>query len=375
MNIFHVANNSLEQFISNNLSSYHELRNYDFGIENRSNVSQISKYINHRIIFEYDIFEKLKYKDKKKNFTDEIIWGLYWKGYLENYKSIWIEYKNFKKPPYDSNILENAKNGTTGLDCFDTWVEELRENNYLHNHSRMWFASIWIFNFKLPWELGASFFMKHLLDGNAASNILSWRWVAGLHTNNRPYIASKENINKYTLNRFMKLPSYKSKTINKVENSNHDINKLPVQNHAHNSNFLFMFDNDLNITNRQDLFYSYSKIYIIFNGIIEHGFRLNDKVFHFKKSLIESINKLLPNSEVLNSYDLNYKLNDLKCIDVIYPGIGNNLDLINNYSKQNNINVNFIFRREDLITWSSAYSGYNKFKKFFYKSNNIKSIT
>ena len=55
--------------------------------------------------------------------------------------------------------------GKTGIDCFDTWIEELRENNYLHNHSRMWFASIWIFTLGLPWQLGARLFMKHLLMG------------------------------------------------------------------------------------------------------------------------------------------------------------------------------------------------------------------
>ena len=50
----------------------------------------------------------------------------------------------------------------------------------MHNHVRMWFASIWIFTLNLPWQLGADFFMQHLLDGDPASNTLSWRWVAGI---------------------------------------------------------------------------------------------------------------------------------------------------------------------------------------------------
>ena len=74
----------------------------------------------------------------------------------------------------------------TNVVCFNDWVREIKEDNYLHNHARMWFASIWIFTLKLPWQLGASFFMENLLDGDASSNTLSWRWVAGLHT--------KENI-------------------------------------------------------------------------------------------------------------------------------------------------------------------------------------
>ena len=103
--------------------------------------------------------------------------------------------------------------GKTGIDCFDTWIEELRENNYLHNHSRMWFASIWIFTLGLPWQLGARLFMKHLLDGDASSNTLSWRWVAGMHTNKKPYLASKENIDKYTVNRFRNTPISISKKL------------------------------------------------------------------------------------------------------------------------------------------------------------------
>ena len=67
MNIFEKANNKLKIFLDNNLSTYHELRNYDFGIDNRYNVSQISKYISHRIIYEYDILERLKKLIRKKN--------------------------------------------------------------------------------------------------------------------------------------------------------------------------------------------------------------------------------------------------------------------------------------------------------------------
>jgi deoxyribodipyrimidine photo-lyase len=66
----------------------------------------------------------------------------------------------------------------------------------------MWFASIWIFTLKLPWELGADFFLRNLLDGDPASNTLSWRWVAGLQTKGKTYLARAENIAKFTENRF-----------------------------------------------------------------------------------------------------------------------------------------------------------------------------
>ena len=81
----------------------------------------------------------------------------------------------------------------------------LKKFNYLHNHTRMWFASIWIFTLNLPWQLGAEFFMKHLFDGDAASNTLGWRWVAGIQTQGKNYLATEWNIKKFTNNRFQNI--------------------------------------------------------------------------------------------------------------------------------------------------------------------------
>ncbi len=371
MNIFETANKSLDNFLYNNLASYHQLRNYDFGIQNRRNVSQVSRYISHRIIYEYEIIERIKDIDNKKKFTDEILWRIYWRGYLENHKSIWLAYKKSQGQLYDLKILKAAKNGKTGIECFDTWVEELRENNYLHNHSRMWFASIWIFSLRLPWQTGARFFMRHLLDGDAASNTLSWRWVAGMHTNKKPYIASKENINKYTVNRFKNIKFSISDKNNTIKTNQHQSNELPVQGYFPNSNILIMFENDLNISNRSKLFNSYSKIYIIHKGVINNGFDLSNKVIEFKNYLSESINKLIPNSELIKSNDLKILLFNINCIDVIYPGIGHNLDFINKYANQNQIKINYIYREEDLIYWDFTDSGFYKFKTSFYRLNNI----
>ena len=367
MNIFEEANYKLDNFIFNNLNSYHKLRNFDFGIENRSNVSQISKYTSHRILYEYQIIEKLKKFDKKKKYTDEILWRLYWKGYLENYKSVWSDYINFKENPGNLDTHSSAIDGKTGIDCFDTWVEELRENSYLHNHSRMWFASIWIFKLKLPWQQGAKFFMKHLFDGDAASNTLSWRWVAGMHTNKKPYIATKENINKYTVNRFKKYPSNLADKINIIQNKQYLSNTLPVKKDFIKGNLLIMFDNDLNITNRSILFNSYSEVYII-----SYGFELSKKVIEYKQRLLQNVNKLIPNSLIVESKDLKKLIYNHNCIDVIYPGIGYNQDFISKLAHQHKIKINYIYRDEDLMYWKYADSGFYKYKKSFYKLNNIK---
>ncbi|MEM7052929.1 MAG: FAD-binding domain-containing protein, partial [Pseudomonadota bacterium] len=92
--------------------------------------------------------------------------------------------------------------GRTGIECFDDWVRELRTSGYLHNHTRMWFASIWIFTLKLPWVLGADFFLRYLIDADPASNTLSWRWVAGIQTRGKTYLARPDNIAKYTQGRY-----------------------------------------------------------------------------------------------------------------------------------------------------------------------------
>tara|TARA_Y100001968_G_C19329496_1_gene703538 strand:- start:539 stop:1234 length:696 start_codon:yes stop_codon:yes gene_type:complete len=231
----------------------------------------------------------------------------------------------------------------------------------------MWFASIWIFTLKLPWQLGARFFMKHLLDGDAASNTLSWRWIAGLHTNKKPYLASKENINKYTNNRFKDNYITLAKEPRTINGSEHRANKLPIKKIS-NNNTLIMFDNDLNIKNRSSLFNSYTKVLLLQNELIEDNSKQSKNVYYFKQTLLEKVNKLIPNSELLNSDDINLILNDLKSIDIIYPGLGNNLDLINNYSKQNRIKINYIYRDDDLLNWNLANSGFYKFKRSFPRS-------
>ena len=372
MNIFEKANDELDNFINNHLDSYHRLRNFDFGIKDRSNTSQISKYTSHRILNEYKVIEKLKKFDKKKKYTDEILWRLYWKGYLENYKSIWFEYTNFKEKSMSLDKLSFALEGKTGIDCFDSWIEELRENNYLHNHSRMWFASIWIFKLMLPWQLGARLFMRHLLDGDAASNTLSWRWVAGIHTNKKPYIATNENIKKFTINRFRDYPVNSSEKIKIIKNNEHLSNELPVNRNNPISKNLIIFDNDMDIIDRSDLFKSYSKVYFISNEIINNKLDFSLNVMRYKESLIQNVQKLIPNSVILNSIDIEALLANQSCIDVIYPGIGHNQDFIKTFAHKNKIKINFIYRDEDLIYWKYANSGFYKFKKTFYKLNNIK---
>jgi len=145
-----------------------------------------------------------------EKFVQEIFWRTYWKGWLESHSGAWSRYRErlatcLSDLEADAGLrasYERAQAGRTGIEAFDAWTRELTVEHYLHNHARMWFASIWIFTLKLPWELGADFFMRHLLDGDPASNTLSWRWVAGLHTRGKNYLATPDNIQRYTEGRF-----------------------------------------------------------------------------------------------------------------------------------------------------------------------------
>ncbi|WP_322890452.1 MULTISPECIES: FAD-binding domain-containing protein [unclassified Yoonia] len=188
-------------------------RNYDHGAGAHKAVSQLSPYIRRRLVTEQEVVEAAiaaHGADKAEKFVEEVIWRSYFKGWLERRPQVWDSYVqglqgDLAALDRDRKLrrdLERAMDGQTGLACFDAWATELVETGYLHNHARMWFASIWIFTLGLPWRLGADFFYRHLLDGDAASNTLGWRWVAGLHTRGKPYPARADNIATFTNGRF-----------------------------------------------------------------------------------------------------------------------------------------------------------------------------
>ncbi len=193
--------------------AYAEGRNIDCGPLDRSNVSTLSPYIRYRLVSEEEVAAAVlaRYRlSTVAKFIDELCWRTYWKGWLELRPSIWTRYRNdlamlaaqLKNDQSLNTPYQAATRGETGIECFDAWTRELIELGYLHNHARMWYASIWIFTLKLPWQLGADFFLRHLLDGDAASNTLSWRWVAGLQTRSKTYLARPDNITRYTQGRF-----------------------------------------------------------------------------------------------------------------------------------------------------------------------------
>lgn len=192
---------------------YAHKRNFDLGAGGHRFVSCLSPYLRMKVIDEGDVSRSiLAQMDAREadKFLMEVWWRPYWKGWMEQRPAVWTQYRDdltrlHNEVQTQSGLRqrwEAACLGDTGIAPFDHWANELAQTGYLHNHARMWFASIWIFTLGLPWQLGADFFLRHLLDGDAAVNTLSWRWVAGIQTQGKTYLADPTNIAKFTDGRF-----------------------------------------------------------------------------------------------------------------------------------------------------------------------------
>lgn len=235
---------------------YARLRNSDLGRGNHRHVSSLSPYIRHRLITEQEVVKatlETYSPAESEKFVQEVFWRTYFKGWLEHNPHVWTRYQaglesNLKALETNKALRERcdeALAGETGIECFDYWVSELTQTGYLHNHARMWFASIWIFTLKLPWQLGADLFLRHLLDGDPASNTLSWRWVAGLHTKGKTYLARPDNINRFTNGRFNPQGELASHAEALIEATNTNINQALPQSAALPKNgFLLLVHDD-----------------------------------------------------------------------------------------------------------------------------------
>ncbi len=360
----------LNHFAENNLTDYSKLRNFDLGPEGRSNVSCLSPYITHGIISEKEIIKKSLDKfsfAKNEKFIQEVLWRTYWKGWLELRPNVWndylIELKKIREDFKDNKEYLNAIEGKTNIECFNYWVNELKENNYLHNHTRMWFASIWIFTLELPWQLGAEFFMQHLYDGDAASNTLGWRWVAGIQTQGKHYLASEWNIKKFTNNRFQNI-KLNENAPPKISEKNYSIIKQDFINPQDlEGKNLIIFENNLSFEITDFKENNFKKIYIVAVKNENRSIKLSEKSVKFKSLLInDQQQRLKDNSIECEVIDISEIKNVENCCG-LYPTVGENLDYLNS----NNIKLDFLYRDLDRFSWQYCNKGFFNFKNYIPK--------
>ncbi len=364
------ALNQLNNFVENNLGEYSKLRNFDFGPEKRSNISCLSPYITHGIINEQEVIQKALIKfsfSKNEKFIQEVLWRTYWKGWLELRPNVWADYiielNQIKNEFKDNKDYIAAIEGKTKVDCFNEWVKELKENNYLHNHTRMWFASIWIFTLELPWQLGAEFFMQHLYDGDAASNTLGWRWVAGVQTQGKHYLASEWNIKKFTNNRFQNI-KLNENAPPKVSEKSYQIIKQDFNNpqKIENKNLL-IFENNLSFEITDFKENNFKKIYLVSNKNENRAIKLSEKLMKFKSHLMEDQEQRLKNQSIdCQTIDIS-ELTNIENYYGLYPTVGENLDFLNS----NNLKIDFLYRNLDQLAWQYCNKGFFNFKNYIPK--------
>ena len=361
------ALDELNYFIENNLLDYPKLRNFDLGPQKRDNTSCLSPYVTHGLVSEIEIISKSLKKFsfvKNEKFIQEVLWRVYWKGWLELRPNVWGDYlkelTDIKESLKDNKNYLDAIEGNSNIECFNEWVNELKNFNYLHNHARMWFASIWIFTLNLPWQLGAEFFMKHLFDGDAASNTLGWRWVAGIQTQGKNYLATEWNIKKFTNNRFQNI-KINEVAEPKTTEKNYSIIDRSFSNPALlEDKVLLIFDNSLSFefTDFQDQ--KFKKILIVSNKNENRQIKLSDNVLNFKTHLIkDQLKRLKEKSIAPDIIDISEIKNIDEKVYALYPTVGESLY----YLELNQLNnIEFLYREIDQFSWQFCNKGFFNFK-------------
>ena len=353
---------SIKQFSDTQILSYSSDRSFDYGIPHK-NVSRLSPYLRRRFISEYEVLKIILNKHKYENiekFIEEIFWRTYWKGWLETHPNVYKEYE-FK---HHNQIIPTK----TGIKCFDHWKDELIETGYLHNHSRMWFASIWIFTLKYSWESGANFFKNNLIDWCPASNTLGWRWVAGIQTIGKPYIARAENIKHFTDNRFYPKGQLHEDITLSPKNTPHE--KAIDLNFSKESS-ITEIDNLGIVLNNNDL--TLNQEFIDFN-INYHTclFKLkngNPLINKFENDIFEDIinnNNKIELVETIENLLRWIELKKIKNLILPHETVGNeifkNSSFLNQLSDKK-VTYQFYAREWDINAFSYAKKGFFNFKK------------
>lgn len=175
---------------------YDRTRNYLDG-----SVTWLSPYITHGIIDTVDVAEAvLEHHPVKRCYR--LLYELAWREYFhrtwqEAGDAIFSDMHHPQDDVIDTRLPESLLRADTGIEVIDSELKTLFDTGLMHNHTRMWLAGITCNNAMTHWLEPARWLHYHLLDGDLASNTLSWQWIAGTFSHKR-YIANQDNLNKYS---------------------------------------------------------------------------------------------------------------------------------------------------------------------------------
>lgn len=373
---------TLAKFAPNAGAAYARNRNYDLGAGNHTGVSCLSPYIRHRIISELDVLGAVLKRNSLNScdkFVQEVFWRTYWKGWLQQRPGVWRDYQISLKSQIHrlqseaglQDRWQDACLGRTGIAPFDAWTAELTETGYLHNHARMWFASVWVFTLQLPWQLGADFFMRHLLDGDPASNTLSWRWVSGQQTLGKTYAATTSNIAKFTNGRFPNTPGLSS-VAHPIATAPHPA-PIPLTDpdafDAQTPTLILLHCDDLDPWPILKHLLGKAKCAIMLNTHRRSPLEISPQLSKFVTGLAGDVagrwSDRLGNIPVISPDMIENHAQRLECQQIVSPfaPVGPNADSLRDLAQGSGLTIRQHRREYDSLCWPHATRGFFKFKE------------
>ena len=170
-------------------------------------VTYLSPYIRHGVLGLAEVRDyALSLVDDPRRQAGKLVNEIGWRDYFQRVYAdigdgIWDDREPYKTglaaDEYTDELPEDVRYGRTGHSCVDAMCRDLIETGYLHNHARMWLAAYIVHWRRVKWQAGAAWFLEHLLDGDPASNNLSWQWVASTFSH-KPYFFNRRNFEKFS---------------------------------------------------------------------------------------------------------------------------------------------------------------------------------
>lgn len=186
---------ALRRLNTTDIEAYARNRNFLNG-----DVSKLSPYLRHGCLTLHETADNVqqRFGAQSQKFVEELAWRDYWRRvWYEFGDDIFSDMEDPKVALGDRLLPDFIRQGITGLPCMDGFIRDLMLEGYVHNHARMWFAAYVVHWLKVDWREAADWFENYLLDGDKASNHLSWQWVASVNSS-KPYYFNKENLARYT---------------------------------------------------------------------------------------------------------------------------------------------------------------------------------